>query len=590
MRVLLLHPEDSPGVGAWARERWDLIIDLGKSSLFSAEAWARQSGCPVLRTDSFREGLADVRRVREMFSPGRKRLIDEEGIDWWDLTSLLVAPDALAVLALRRLAGEVKPSAELWATRRGGPVDLLAVLLSREIRSFGRAGLARALAGVTRYAGLVRRFSAAQIKEISLDKYDSAYRWRSRFSRRRNASAESVALIPTAYGNVSRMAAAYARLLPRQGFLAVATRASGKKFVPPPNVQLRDLAPYAKADLPLAEILDLLKRWGKLKPDLESFPDLRALFQALATDPVSHWIRSGLSIRNAWRTVLEREPICGVLCGDDSNLYTLLPVLLAARRGIPTVDFHHGAFDGRYLLKDLPCDVYLAKSEMERDYLVRLCELPGDRVAIAAPSSEQAQADREPSSAQKTSAVFFSEPYEGVGMRAEEVYREILPPLCRLARENGRGVILKLHPFESAPQRRRMIRETLSPEDSEFVNVVKGPLNDELMSQTWFGVTVESTTVIDCMQHGIQCFVCGWLTLWPFEYVQQYARFGVGEILRGAEQVAEIPQRLARFQSHAAAEPTHAADPAQLQRWLTTKSGSRGSKTGLGNSTDKLRT
>jgi hypothetical protein len=577
MRVLFLHPEDSPVAGPWSQKRWDLIVDLGKSSAFSADAWARQSGCPVLRADSFREGLADVRRVRDMFSPGRKQLIDEEGIDWWVLTSLFLAQDALSVLALRRLASEIQASAELWASRPGGPVDLLAVLLGREIQSFGLGlgSVSRAVSGAMRYAGLARRFSAAQIKEIALDKYDSAYRWRSHFASQRETCAEPVVLVPTAYGNVSRMAAAYARLLPRQSFRVVATRESGKKFVPPPNVQVRDLTPYAKAEPPETEISDLLKRWDMVRGDLQAFPDLRALSRTSAMDPISHWIRNGLSVRNAWRTVLEREPICGVLCGDDSNPYTLLPVLLATKRGIPTVDFHHGAFDGRYLLKDLPCDVYLAKSEMERDYLVRVCALPGGQVVIAAPSSEAAHADRVGSRAQNTAVVFFSEPYEGVGMRAEEVYREVLPPLCRLARQNGRGVILKLHPFESASQRRRMIRKILSPEDGRFVNVVDGPLTGALMLQAWFGITVESTTVIDCMQHGIQCFLCGWLTLWPFEYAQQYARFGVGEVLRSAEQVAEIPQCLAEFQNRAAAEPTGAADPAQLQRWLTARSGER---------------
>jgi len=571
MRVLFLHPEDSPVAGPWSGERWDLIVDLGKSSAFSADAWARQHGCPVLRADSFGEGLADVRRVREMFSPGRNKLVDEEGIDWWTLTSLFLAQDALAVLALRRLAVEIEPSAELSATRGGGPVELLALLLGREIRSFGREGLTRAAAAVARYAGLVQRFSAAQIKEISLDKYDSAYRWRSHFARLLKICAAPVVLVPSAYGNVSRMASAYARLLPRQGFLAVATRESGKKFTPPPNMQVRDLAPYAKAVPPLTEIVDLLARWDRVRADLQLFPDLRALSHAGAMESISHWIRNGLSVRNAWRTVLEREPICGVLCGDDSNPYTLLPVMLAARRGISTVNFHHGAFDGRYLLKDLPCDVYLAKSEMERDYLVRVCELSGEQVVIAAPSSESVQPDKERSPAQKTSAVFFSEPYEGVGMRAEEVYREVLPPLCRLARENGRGVILKLHPFESAPQRRRMIREILSSEDGRLVSVMEGPLTDTLMVQTWFGITVESTTVIDCMQHGIQCFLCGWLTLWPFGYAQQYVRFGVGETLRDAEQVAEIPKRLGKFQGRATEQPTHAAGPAQLQRWLTTR-------------------
>jgi hypothetical protein len=504
-----------------------------------------------------------------MFSAGRKQLIDEEGIDWWDLTSLLLAQDALAVLALRRLAVQIEPSAELWASRAGGPVGLLSVLLGREVRTFGRGVLVRSIATAVHYAGLARRFSAAQIKEISLDKYDSSYRWRARFASRPQHCTEPVVLVPSAYGNVSRMAADYARLLPNRGFLTVVTRRSGRQFSPPPNVQVRDLAGYAQADPPRAEIAALLERWATLRSDLSQFPDMLVLSRAGVLDPVSGWIRAWLSVRDAWREVLRREPICGVLCGDDSNPYTTLPVLLAAQRKIPTVDFHHGAFDGRYLLKELFCDMYLAKSEMERDYLVRVCGFPGERVVICAPAASFAHPVEERKLSRKTSAIFFSEPYEVVGMRAEEVYGELLPALCRLARQNGHGVILKLHPFESPSQRRRMIREILNSEDSQLVRVADGPLTQELMSQARFGITVESTTAIDCLRHGVPCFLCGWLTLWPFEYAQQYARFGVGEVLQTAEQIAGIPARLAAFQNRGAAQASAAPDPALLQRLLT---------------------
>jgi hypothetical protein len=574
MRILLLQPEDSPGVGPWSRERWDLIVDLGKSSQFSAETWERQSGCPVLRSDSFRDGTADVRQVRSLFSAARRRLIDEEGIDWWDLTSLLVAQEALTVLALRRLAVEIGTSAELWATRSGGPARLLEILLERTVHTFDDKGLARAVARSLGYAGLARRFSAEQIKEIVLDKYDPGYRWRSRFATPRQPCAESVVLVPSAYGNVSRMAAAYARLLPQQAFLLVATRHSGKQFVSQPNVQVRDLAAYGKAgpsesDSSKSEIRLLLQRWAKLRTEICSSPDLQVLSRAGVLDPISDWMRDGLSIRDAWRAVLEKEPVRGVLCGDDSNRYTLLPVLLAARRKIPTVDFHHGAFDGRYLLKELPCDVYLAKNEMERDYLLRVCELPTEKIVIGAPAPRPAPSSGGGQS-QKSSVVFFSEPYEVVGMRAAEVYRELLPPLCRLARANGRGVVIKLHPFESRSQRQRVVREILSPEDGKLVTVVDGPLTDELLSRAWFGITVESTTVVDCRQAGIQCFLCGWLTLWPFDYVQQFARFVVGEVLQSVGQIEGIPAQLEEFRKRVA-EPASspAADPVLLQEWLT---------------------
>jgi len=104
MRVLLVHPEDSPRRGPWARKSWDLIVDMGKSSSFSEQAWSEQYGCPVLRAESFRQGIADAKRVRQIFSIGKGRLLDEEGLDWWDLTSLQVVPEALSLLALDRVA------------------------------------------------------------------------------------------------------------------------------------------------------------------------------------------------------------------------------------------------------------------------------------------------------------------------------------------------------------------------------------------------------------------------------------------------------------------------------------------------------
>jgi hypothetical protein len=420
------------------------------------------------------------------------------------------------------------------------------------------------------YVGLLRRFSVAQIKEILLDKYDSRYRWRSRFAARPKPCADPVVLLPSAYENVSRGGAAYARLLPRQPFLLVATRQSARQFAPPSNMHVRDLAAYAKGGPASGEVSSLIERWLELRANLNSSSETRGLVQLGVLDAFPRWIRDGIATRNAWREVLEREPVCGVFCGDDSNRYTRLPVLLAARRKIPTVDFHHGAFDGRYLLKELPCDRYLAKNEMERDYLLRVCGLPGEKIAIGAPPG-QACAAKDTGQVEGTSAVFFSEPYEAAGMRAEEVYREILPALCRLAREDRRSVILKLHPFESRSQRCGIVREILTPEDQRLVTVRDGPLTNELLARAWFGVTVESTAVLDCWQNGICCFLCGWLTLSPYGYAQQFARFGVGEVLGSVEEMREIPQRLDEFHLQRATipSPSEPVDPGKLQRWLT---------------------
>jgi hypothetical protein len=574
MRVLLIHPEDSPRRGPWTREHWDLLVDLGQSSAYSAEAWGRQYGCPVIRSEVFRKEVSDLRLVRDLFAPGHGRLGDEEGIDWWDSLSLLIVPEAATLLALRRMVPEINASAELWSTRSGVAATMMGILLGASVQTFEGGWLTRSVARAKHYAGLTRRFSPGQIKEIFLDKYDSGYRWRSRFASKPRAGVDPVVLIPSAYGNVSRMAAAYALLLPEQPFLMVTTRRSAYQFAPAPNIEVRDLAAYFKEDASASESASLLERWLKLREDLVATAEFRVLAQAGVLDPFPHWIRNGLLTRNAWREVLNREPVCGVLCGDDSNLYTRLPALLAAKRQIPTVDFHHGAFDGRYILKNIECDIYLAKNEMERDYLTRVCGVPADRVEIGAPSTEPAPSGNQIEKNLRTAAILFSEPYEVTGMRAEEVYGEILAPLCRIARENGRQLIVKLHPFESRAQRLRIIQNVLTAEDQKLVTVVGGPLSNELLARAWFGITVESTTALDCLRNGVPSFLCRWLALSPYGYLEQYGRFGIGQMLDNAEMLKEIPRRLEKPSNLriGAESLSITAHPARLKKWLTSRS------------------
>lgn len=496
--------------------------------------------------------------------------MDDEGIDWWELMTPMVWSHALNLLALLPLAHQISPTAELWATRPGGSAAMLAVILNRPFQNFGGGGVARSAARAMHFARLVRRFSLTQIKQIFLDKYDSGHQWRSRFTARQRACIEPVILLPSAYVNVSRMAGAYARLLPGQPFLMVATRQSAKQFVAPPNVQVRDLASYADTGR-IPEANSLIEEWVKVKEDLQSSPELRVLSQAGILNSFPAWICNGLRTRNAWREVLQHEPIIGVLCGDDSNPYTRLPVLLANRRNISTVDFHHGALDGLYAIKKLPSDLYLSKNEMERDYLLRVCGLPADRVVMGAPSMGNVRSVNESTRPLGSSIIFFSEPYEIAGMRTEQVYGELLPALCRVAQRSGHALIVKLHPFESLSQRGRIIQEILTLEDRKLITVVDGPLSPELMAKAWCGITVESTTVMDCLQNGVCCFLCSWLAHSAYDYVQQYARFGLGEILEDARELAEIPQRLTDFHNRFAMKLNFSAtaDPAKLQQWLT---------------------
>jgi hypothetical protein len=303
-------------------------------------------------------------------------------------------------------------------------------------------------------------------------------------------------------------------------------------------------------------------------------PEIGLLFRAGLLEGFPNHFRDGLTIRDAWQKVLSEERIVAVMCGDDSNIFTRLPVLLARQQGIPTLDFHHGALDGRFLMKELSSDLYLAKGEMEQDYLLRLCRLPAERVILAGPPLPRSIPAHERGKDEGSLILFFSEPYEALAARTEDVYRDLLPPLARLAREFGRKLVVKLHPFESRTERVALIAKVLPAEDAALVDVVGGPFTPELVVRAWFAVTVESTTVIDCSLLGVPCFLCEWLNTSPYGYTRQYARFGVGRILNSPAQLNELPRMVAEpavpLSEDCLLKPM---DPEWLRRILATGAG-----------------
>jgi hypothetical protein len=543
VKILLVHPEDSPCLGPWSREQWDLIVDFGKSSEITQTRWREQLTCQVLQLDSLRRGEADFEQLRQLTRSGNAQLVDAAGVDWWVLLGVDLYSLLDEALLIGRLCEQLDTTAELFSTRPGWPSSGVGLLLQRPVKAFRNKVRPTRL---QHYGEMLRRFSFDQLAQIFFDKYDPRYYWRKRFAARRSDPKTPLVLFPSAYTNVSRMALAYARMFPEQQFLVVATRRSGTHFDPAPNVACESLAAYAVAKEDLAESHEMLAKWQSLKRSLENFPEMDLLSRAGLLKEFPAHLRDGLAVRNAWQTVLAEERVLAVMCGDDSNPNTRLPVMLARQQGIPTMDFHHGALDRLFLLKELSSDFYLAKGEMERDYLTRICHVPADRVVVAGPPRPQSTATGSRGKQQGSTIVFFSEPYETWGWRAEEIYREILPTLCKIARESGRKLIVKLHPFESRQQRTVLLGKMLPFEDAALVECVAGPFTPQLVANAWFAITVESTTVLDCSLLSVPCFVCSWLTASsPHGYARQYASFAVGRALASAADLENLPQLVA---------------------------------------------
>jgi hypothetical protein len=545
MKVLLLHPEDLPFAGVWTRHSWDLILDLGWGGTDCYERWSERGRSPVRSLRQYARPVEDCAQLREIFSEASGILLDAMGLDWWDLLAPEEYERVLLLLLLGRLRDEVGDGAEFCASRPHALVNLLANLLGRAIPVL-EAGRSGAGERVRRRVQALRTLKWNTLAEVAFDKFDSDYRLRRWVARVPSASARGPVLLPSAYGNVSRVQAAYARLLPEQEFLLVSTRRSGKLHSPPPNVRQCSLAAFARAAARgrRQELRELNSKWVRLRRSCESKQGIGPVLRAGIFDGLPRWFAPGLGFRDTWDRVLDQQRIGAVLCADENNTWTRLPVLLARRRNLPTVFCAHGALDITLLLRGPVSDTYLVKGEMEHDFVTRTCRVPQERVLTGAPV---ATAPVTTSSAEVSTAeniVFFSEQYELYAGRTEQLYREVLPVLCGLAREHGKRVVVKLHPFESLRARSELVRSIVSASDYKELSVTAEPMSQEFLRRAWCALTVESSVAVECALAGVPSFLCHWFDPRLCGYGAQYARFGAVHLLRAPANLRQIPELL----------------------------------------------
>jgi hypothetical protein len=547
MKVLLLHPEDSPLHGPWSSGRWDLVVDLGWAGSYRYDQWSHMLGCPVRGLYGFGEWEKDVLGIKEALRFGSGWVVDGEGIDWWNLIAPTRYQKLFELRLVEKLARELSLTDDVHITRRHWLADVLRKSLNNNIGCFLPEASGPMSTRIRRHRKVVHSLTPAQVIEIALDKWDTDYGFRRLFARRqRDYSSVRSVLMPSGYRNVSRALSAYAEMLPDIRFLLVTTRQGCVSSGLASNVRSVSLASYATVPRNRSteqEIRSLTGRWLELERKLLESRDLAPAHALGWFKDFRVGLRVGLRIRDAWRSILEQQPLHSVLCGDENNLYTRLPVLLAKTRGICTFYCSHGALDVNVLIRGACSDTYLVKGEMERDYLVGQCEIPEEKVLIGAPTGNPPLADLD-STCERSQIVFFSEPYELYSGRTNHLYGDVLPRLCSIARKHGRRVLLKLHPFESMSSRLRLLDEVLISEDRKLVEVTNEAISDRLFRRTWFSLTVESSVAVECALAGVPCFLCGWFDLGLHGYVQQYEKYGAARVLNSPEKIQQIPELL----------------------------------------------
>src|ERR1700676_3905669 len=236
MRVLLVHPEDSVIEGPWSISRWDLIVDLGWAGTFQYAEWGTRLGCAVRSLFSFATWHEDVPLIPELCGVGKYRLLDSEGIDWWELLAPSGYQRIYDFLLLQKGAREIKVPGEIRITRPHSMGDAIGKILGVNVVPFVTKSERSAIASFIRFKKKLRALTSSQIVQIAFDKWDSGYGVRRYFARRgRSSGSKPKILLPSAYRNVSHVLARYAQLLPDRDFLLVTTRANGelKEIAPP---------------------------------------------------------------------------------------------------------------------------------------------------------------------------------------------------------------------------------------------------------------------------------------------------------------------------------------------------------------------
>ena len=542
MRVLLLHPEDQLPAARPGRA-WDLVVDLGRAPVATYQRWTKEAGGRVISLYDFSSGLEDGQHIRKLLQLGLGRWVDGLGVDWWDVLSLMIESDLRKLMRIRLLAQELDAGCELHVSRSSALVKALQMLIGAD-HVHVEKGVGPVRRWAQHYRDAFSRLDTGQIRQVFQDKFDREHMVRRRFARNCRVSGDAVVLLPSAYVNVSRTASSYAGLVPSQKFLMVYARNSARLKNLPPNVATASLDPYFVTP-DAGEAATLEKTWESFKTYLIAAAEEYSVANAVGMlDSIPCLLRWGIAVRDAWNQVFKSENIVGCLCADDSNPYTRLPLILAKNRGIPTVACHHGALDSKMAVKVSHADTYLAKGEMERDYLLQSCGMDENKVVLggqgSAVSPEPAKTKMP---GRKDWLVFFTEPYETTGWRSDEVYRDLLPKLWALAQSSGLKLVFKLHPFESVKGHRRILRKYLPQQEAE-IGVIGGAPSAQLWSNTGCALTVQSTVALQCASLGIPVFLCHWLRDSTSGYVEQFSKFGVGLLLESADRLREIPRLL----------------------------------------------
>lgn len=550
MRVLLLHHADQIPPDD---RSWDLVIDIGRAPRSTYHRWSSGTGGRVLSVYDWATEIDDLRCTKDLLGLGLGRLLDRDGIDWWDVCSLMLSPDLQQFMLGRRMAREFDEHCDLHATRDSSFVRGVQALLGVPVAiHYQPSPIGRLVSGIQSARALDHR----ELFQTIQDKFDPEHRIRQFLSRRPHCETIPTVLCPSAYVNVSRAVAQHAASCPQKIFYLVLARRSARITPLPSNVRVASLDGYfvpSNRD----ELHTLAKQWEELRERLvSSSEEFLMADRAGVLGRFPSLLRWGVAVRNAWSRILDTENVVECFCADDSNPYTRIPLILAKKLRLPTIACHHGALDCRLAFKRSHADIHLVKSEMEKDYAVSICKVPASKVVLNLPKGKPLIPAVGWTGHAPGCLTFFTEAYHSAGFREVEVFRELVPRLLKVAQTLRLHLVIKLHPFDGVKKMRACLRTAVPDADRGRVHVWTGSISNERWLATRVVVTGQSSVALEATEKGIPTFLCQWMGD-PFSgYQKQFVRYGIGHLLGSEEEILRIPELLNALAFPATLDPS----------------------------------
>ena len=85
--------------------------------------------------------IEDFAVVRRALSSGFGCVVDEHGLDWWELISIRFHEQIALIIRLKKLAAQLATNDKVFVTRPGFHATVLGLLLGKTVECFREAGI-----------------------------------------------------------------------------------------------------------------------------------------------------------------------------------------------------------------------------------------------------------------------------------------------------------------------------------------------------------------------------------------------------------------------------------------------------------------